>query len=204
MEHHGKVDLVEEDSEDSGSHEPSSKRSKRNRKSLNDHSDCGSSKSSRSNDISMDGNQDSINNTSTRTRQKNKQLTQQQLLEEQHRVEKRVQHEQMKLKQQELIQHQKVQDEIRQQQLRSSSEDISNLRTNPNISMRELFPGEEELGLHVNLPFANSWRTPDGWTKVTSTVSFLPICQPYIYKLIVQKYIFDFFLLQTQNKTELK
>lgn len=169
LEYHGKVDLVEDDSEDSANHEPSSKRSKRNRRSYNELSDGGSTKSTKSNDVSMD--QDALN-TSTRTRQKNKQLTQQQLLEEQHRVEKRVQHEQMKLKQQEILQHQKTQEELRQHQLRSSSEDISNLRTNPNISMRELFPGEEEMGLHVNLPFANSWRTPDGWTKVTSTVQY--------------------------------
>lgn len=166
------MDLVEEDSEDSANHEPATKRSKRNRRSLNEHSDCGSSKSSKSNDLLIDVIQDSTNNTSTRTRQKNKQPTQQQLLEEQQRVEKRVQHEQMKLKQQEILQHQKAQEELRQQQLRSSSEDISILRTNPNISMRELFPGEEEMGLHVNLPFANSWRTPDGWTKVTSTVQY--------------------------------
>lgn len=172
MEYHGKVDLVEDDSEDSANHEPTSKRSKRNRRSLNEHSDCGSSKSSKSNDVSMDMNQDPLNNASTRTRQKNKQITQQQLLEEQQRVEKRVQQEQMKLKQQEIFQKHKVQEELRQHQLRSSSEDISNLRTNPNISMRELFPGEEEMGLHVNLPFANSWRTPDGWTKVTSTVQY--------------------------------
>lgn len=162
LEYHGKVDLVEDDSEDSGNHEPATKRPKRNRKSLNDQS--------KSNDLSMD--QDL--NTSTRTRQKNKQSTQQQLLEEQHRVEKRVQQEQLKLKQQEILhqQQQKLHEELRQQQLRSSNEDISNLRTNPNISMRELFPGEEEMGLNVNVPFANSWRTPDGWTKVTSTIQY--------------------------------
>lgn len=173
MEYHGKVDLAEDDSEDSG-HEPTSKRAKRNRRSLNEQSDGSASKSSKYNDVAMDTSQEMMN-TSTRTRQKNKQLTQQQMLEEQQRVEKRVQQEQMKLKQQELLQQQqqqKVQEELRQQQVRSSSEDISNLRTNPNISMRELFPGEEEMGLHVNLPFANSWRTPDGWTKVTSTVQY--------------------------------
>lgn len=167
LEYHGKVDLAEDDSEDSGTHEPSTKRPKRNRKSLNEQSDS-SSKSSKQNDVPIDPEL----NTSTRTRQKNKQLSQQQLLEEQQRVEKRVQQEQMKLKQQEIMQQQKVQEEKRQQQIRSSSEDISNLRTNPNISMRELFHGEEEMGLHVNLPFANSWRTPDGWTKVTSTVQY--------------------------------
>lgn len=111
--------------------------------------------------------------TSTRTRQKNKQMNQQQMLEEQKRVEKRVQQEQLKLKQQELLQqHQKMHGEKRQQQLRSSNEDISNLRTNPNISMRELFPGEEEMGLNLSIPFGNSWRTPDGWQKVTSTIQY--------------------------------
>lgn len=210
LEYHGKVDLAEEDSEDSGNHEPSSKRPKRNRKSLNDQSD-GSSKSTRSNDVSMDANQDSTLNT--RTRQKSKQLSQQQLLEEQQRVEKRVQ-EQLKLKQQELLQQQKMQDDLRQQQLRSSSEDISNLRTNPNISMRELFPGEEEMGLHVNLPFANSWRTPDGWTKVTSTVQYdeptrklwEELQKPYgsqssflRHLLLLEKYFRNGDLLLTQN-----
>ncbi|XP_031626673.1 LOW QUALITY PROTEIN: uncharacterized protein LOC116342968 [Contarinia nasturtii] len=210
FEHQGKVDMVEEDSEDSANHEPSSKRSKRNRKSLNDHSD--SSKLSRSNDVSMDSNQDSALNT--RTRQKSKQLSQQQLLEEQQRVEKRVQQEQLKLKQQELLQQQKLQEELRQQQLRSSNEDISNLRTNPNISMRELFPGEEEMGLHVNLPFANSWRTPDGWTKVTSTVQYdeptrklwEELQKPYgnqssflRHLLLLEKYFRNGDLLLTQN-----
>lgn len=77
------------------------------------------------------------------------------------------------MKQQELLQQQKQQEEIRQIQLRASNEDISNLRTNPNISMRELFPGEEEMGLNVSLPFStSSWRTPDGWSKVTSTVQY--------------------------------
>ncbi|XP_052901450.1 mucin-12 [Anopheles moucheti] len=47
------------------------------------------------------------------------------------------------------------------------------LKSNPNISMRELFPGEEELGVHVNIPFSSSSvRTPEGWTKVTSTIQY--------------------------------
>lgn len=173
------MDLVEDDSEDSATNQESStKRPKRSRKSLNDQqqSDDLSSKifkSSRSSDVSMEMGQD-LAGTSTRTRQKNKQMNQQQLLEEQKRVEKRVQQEQLKLKQQELLQQhqQKMHDELRQQQLRSSNEDISNLRTNPNISMRELFPGEEEMGLNMNIPFGNSWRTPDGWQKVTTTIQY--------------------------------
>lgn len=144
MEFH-KVDAADDDSEDSGNHGPAAKRPKRNRRSLPEHG-------SRPIDTSME--QES---RETRARQKNKQNAQQQLLAEQQRVEQRVQQEQMKLKQQELMQkqQQKDQEEKRQQQLRASSEDISNLRTNPNISMRELFPGEEDLGLHVNLPFAS-------------------------------------------------
>lgn len=138
-----KVDLADDDSEDSANQEPAAKRSKRNRRSVLD-------QSTKSIDTSVD--QDL--STSTRTRQKNKQNAQQQLLAEQQRVEQRVQQEQMKLKQRELLQ--KEQEEKRQQQVRASNEDISNLRTNPNISMRELFPGEEELGLHVNLPFVSS------------------------------------------------
>lgn len=172
------MDLVEDDSEDSATNHESSKRSKRNRRTLNDQqqSDDISSKifkSSKSSDVSMEMGQD-LAGTSTRTRQKNKQMNQQQMLEEQKRVEKRVQQEQLKLKQQELLQQhqQKMHDEKRQQQLRSSNEDISNLRTNPNISMRELFPGEEEMGLNISIPFGNSWRTPDGWQKVTSTIQY--------------------------------
>lgn len=47
------------------------------------------------------------------------------------------------------------------------------LKANPNISMRELFPGEEELGIHINIPFStSSTRTPEGWTKVTTTLQY--------------------------------
>ncbi|XP_052863137.1 uncharacterized protein LOC128269773 [Anopheles cruzii] len=47
------------------------------------------------------------------------------------------------------------------------------LKSNPNISMRELFPGEEELGIHVNIPFSSSsTRTPEGWTKATATIQY--------------------------------
>ncbi|XP_058055937.1 uncharacterized protein LOC131207343 [Anopheles bellator] len=47
------------------------------------------------------------------------------------------------------------------------------LKSNPNISMRELFPGEEELGIHVNIPFSSSsMRTPEGWTKETATIQY--------------------------------
>lgn len=48
------------------------------------------------------------------------------------------------------------------------------LKSNPNISMRELFPGEEEMGLQVNLPFNvnSSQRTADGWFKAQMTVQY--------------------------------
>lgn len=48
------------------------------------------------------------------------------------------------------------------------------LKSNPNISMRELFPGEEEMALQINLPFnSNSaQRTPEGWFKVQMTVQY--------------------------------
>ncbi|TMW51693.1 hypothetical protein DOY81_003185 [Sarcophaga bullata] len=55
------------------------------------------------------------------------------------------------------------------------SADISNvLRANPNISMRELFPGEEDLGLHFKAPFGsnNSQRTPEGWTRVSTFLQY--------------------------------
>ncbi|XP_061388760.1 uncharacterized protein LOC133323874, partial [Musca vetustissima] len=57
----------------------------------------------------------------------------------------------------------------------SSSSDISNvLRANPNISMRELFPGEEDLGLHFKVPFGSSTsqRTPEGWTRVQTFLQY--------------------------------
>lgn len=47
------------------------------------------------------------------------------------------------------------------------------LKANPNISMRELFPGEEELGIHINIPFNTaSARTPEGWAKVSMTLQY--------------------------------
>lgn len=48
------------------------------------------------------------------------------------------------------------------------------LKSNPNISMRELFPGEEEMGLQVNMPFnaSTTQRTADGWFKAQMTVQY--------------------------------
>ncbi|XP_067637813.1 platelet binding protein GspB [Eurosta solidaginis] len=57
----------------------------------------------------------------------------------------------------------------------AGNNDISNvLRANPNISMRELFPGEEDLGLHFKVPFgsSSSQRTPEGWTRVQTFLQY--------------------------------
>uniref|UniRef100_A0A182TN12 Uncharacterized protein n=1 Tax=Anopheles melas TaxID=34690 RepID=A0A182TN12_9DIPT len=66
------------------------------------------------------------------------------------------------------------QQQQQQQQSRDDNIDMTQvLKSNPNISMRELFPGEEELGVHVNIPFSSSsMRTPEGWTKVQSTIQY--------------------------------
>lgn len=167
--------MAEEDSDQSqnDNDQPASKRAKRNRKSAHDQSATNSDDSSIKSKPSENAD---LNASATRTRQKAKQSSQQQLLVEQQRVEQRVQQEQLKQKQKELLQQQQQQQKQQQQKEdhrhRPSNEDITNLRTNPNISMRELFPGEEEMGLSVSLPFANSWRTPDGWMKVQSTVQY--------------------------------
>ncbi|XP_055857630.1 uncharacterized protein LOC129920317 [Episyrphus balteatus] len=53
--------------------------------------------------------------------------------------------------------------------------DISTaLRSNPNISMRELFPGEEDLGLQFKAPFGgrSSQRTPEGWTRINTFLQY--------------------------------
>ncbi|XP_036339677.1 pneumococcal serine-rich repeat protein isoform X2 [Rhagoletis pomonella] len=57
----------------------------------------------------------------------------------------------------------------------AATNDISNvLRANPNISMRELFPGEEDLGLNFKVPFGSSTsqRTPEGWTRVQTFLQY--------------------------------
>lgn len=154
-----KVKPADEDSESDNTKRDnrSSKRTRKSSPDLSQHSDDSQppSKAQRSSDTEESSRAD-------RQKQKSKQL-----IAEQQRVEQRVKHEQMKM----LAQQQ--QDDLRQQQSRSSNEDISILRTNPNISMRELFPGEDELGLNVSIPFTTgSWRTPDGWSKVTSTVQY--------------------------------
>ncbi|XP_033253316.1 uncharacterized protein LOC108163645 isoform X2 [Drosophila miranda] len=57
----------------------------------------------------------------------------------------------------------------------AANPDISNvLRGNPNISMRELFHGEEEMGLQFKVPFgcSSSQRTPEGWTRVQTFLQY--------------------------------
>ncbi|KAL5275055.1 hypothetical protein ACFFRR_001186 [Megaselia abdita] len=57
---------------------------------------------------------------------------------------------------------------------RDSKGDISTvLRSNPNLSMRQLFPGEEELGIQFKAPFNTySEKTPEGWTRVQSFLQY--------------------------------
>ena len=56
----------------------------------------------------------------------------------------------------------------------SESNDMAKvLKSNPNISMRELFPGEEELGINISIPFGlQNARTPEGWAKVTTVLQY--------------------------------
>ncbi|SPP78256.1 uncharacterized protein LOC117581105 isoform X2 [Drosophila guanche] len=57
----------------------------------------------------------------------------------------------------------------------AANPDISTvLRGNPNISMRELFHGEEEMGLQFKVPFgcSSSQRTPEGWTRVQTFLQY--------------------------------
>ncbi|XP_055715512.1 uncharacterized protein LOC129809588 isoform X1 [Phlebotomus papatasi] len=61
----------------------------------------------------------------------------------------------------------------RLQAIQKENEISRMLRTNPNISMRELFPGEDEMGLQVYLPFGQGGhRTPEGWTRATSILQY--------------------------------
>lgn len=50
---------------------------------------------------------------------------------------------------------------------------VQRLGSNPSISVRQLFPGEEELGLHANIEFSNvKEKTPEGWEKCTSVIQY--------------------------------
>ncbi|XP_048516551.1 uncharacterized protein LOC109533983 isoform X2 [Dendroctonus ponderosae] len=49
----------------------------------------------------------------------------------------------------------------------------SKLISNPALSVRQLFPGEEELGLVGDIDFQNvSTRTPEGWEKSVATIQY--------------------------------
>ncbi|XP_060804007.1 uncharacterized protein LOC106136325 isoform X2 [Amyelois transitella] len=53
------------------------------------------------------------------------------------------------------------------------SNPVKRLETNPSISVRELFPGEEEMNLHCNIDFNNvKGVTPEGWEKCHSTIQY--------------------------------
>lgn len=62
----------------------------------------------------------------------------------------------------------------KRKEINDNNEMARALKSNPNISMRELFPGEEEMGLNVNLPFntSSAQRTADGWFKSQMTVQY--------------------------------
>lgn len=62
----------------------------------------------------------------------------------------------------------------KRKEINDNNEMARALKSNPNISMRELFPGEEEMGLNFNLPFNTSMaqRTADGWFKSQMTVQY--------------------------------
>lgn len=78
--------------------------------------------------------------------------------------------------QQQLPRSNKVQaEQIRKRkEINDNNEMARALKSNPNISMRELFPGEEEMGLQVNMPFNSNTtqRTADGWFKAQMTVQY--------------------------------
>ncbi|XP_045484704.1 uncharacterized protein LOC110991640 isoform X1 [Pieris rapae] len=53
------------------------------------------------------------------------------------------------------------------------SNPVKRLETNPSISVRELFPGEEEMNLQCNVEFNNvKGITPAGWEKCNSLIQF--------------------------------
>lgn len=53
------------------------------------------------------------------------------------------------------------------------SNPVKRLETNPSISVRELFPGEEEMNLQCNVEFNNvKGVTPEGWEKCNSIIQY--------------------------------
>ncbi|XP_057328816.1 uncharacterized protein LOC130669771 isoform X2 [Microplitis mediator] len=50
---------------------------------------------------------------------------------------------------------------------------VQRLGANPSISVRTLFPGEEEMGLHANVEFSNVREvTPQGWEKCATIIQY--------------------------------
>lgn len=50
---------------------------------------------------------------------------------------------------------------------------VQRLGSNPSISVRQLFPGEEDLPLQAHVDFNNiKERTPEGWEKCTTTIQY--------------------------------
>lgn len=50
---------------------------------------------------------------------------------------------------------------------------VKRLETNPSISVRELFPGEEEMNLQCSVEFNNvKGVTPEGWEKCNTTIQY--------------------------------
>lgn len=53
------------------------------------------------------------------------------------------------------------------------SNPVKRLETNPSISVRELFPGEEEMNLQCSIDFNNvKGVTPEGWEKCNTTIQY--------------------------------
>lgn len=53
------------------------------------------------------------------------------------------------------------------------SNPVKRLETNPSISVRELFPGEDEMNLQCNVDFHNvKGITPEGWEKCNTTIQY--------------------------------
>ncbi|XP_052748698.1 uncharacterized protein LOC113513024 isoform X2 [Galleria mellonella] len=53
------------------------------------------------------------------------------------------------------------------------SNPVKRLETNPSISVRELFPGEEEMNLQCNIEFNNvKGVTPEGWEKCNTVIQY--------------------------------
>lgn len=50
---------------------------------------------------------------------------------------------------------------------------VQRLGSNPSISVRQLFPGEEDLPLHANIDFNTiKERTPEGWEKCSTIIQY--------------------------------